>query len=111
MTLDDFRAMVLALPGAEESAHHGHPDFRLNGRIFATLGAGTGRPMVKLAPEVQEMLMEAEPGVLIPAAGAWGRGGATHIDLARADEPLVRDLLARAHALVSAMPPARPRKR
>jgi hypothetical protein len=111
MTPDAFRALALALPDAEQGSHMGSVDFRVNGRIFATSGAGTGRPVVKLPPEVQEMLMAAEPDVLAPASGAWGRAGSTHIALDRADAALVRDLLARAHAHVCAKPPGRPRRK
>ena len=84
---EDFRRIALAFPGAEERAHMGHPDFRVGGKIFATLHApekGTGAVM--LLPEQQELAMEAEPDAFSPAAGAWGRGGSTVGD-ARAGFP------------------------
>jgi hypothetical protein len=91
---DDFRRIALAFPGAEERAHMGQPDFRLGGKIFATLHApekGTGAVM--LFPEQQELAMEAEPAAFTPAAGAWGRGGSTMVSLARvSDEWLERVL-------------------
>jgi hypothetical protein len=91
---DDFRRIALSFPGAEEKAHMGHPDFRVGGRIFATLhapGAEWGAAM--LMPEQQELAMEAEPEAFRPAAGAWGRGGATQIRLdAVSDEWLARAL-------------------
>lgn len=81
-TADDLRRLALAFPGAEEKAHMGHPDFRVGGRIFATLQApGSDTGMVSLHPEQQEMAMEAEPEAFIPAAGAWGRGGSTLVTL------------------------------
>ncbi len=79
---DDFRRIALSFPGAEEKAHMGHPDFRVGGKIFATLHAGgpdTGAVM--LLPEQQELAMDAEPGAFKPAAGAWGRGGSTVVEL------------------------------
>jgi hypothetical protein len=79
---DDFRRHALAFPGAEERAHMGHPDFRVGGKIFATLHApekGTGAVM--LFPEQQELAMAAEPAAFSPAAGAWGRGGSTIVSL------------------------------
>jgi hypothetical protein len=79
---DDFRRIALSFPGAEEKAHMGHPDFRVGGRIFATLHAaekGTGAVM--LTPEQQELALEAEPEAFAPAAGAWGRGGSTVVRL------------------------------
>jgi hypothetical protein len=75
---DDFRHTALAFPGAEERAHMGHPDFRAGGKIFATLGSpGDGWAMVQLLAEQQELAMAAEPDSFRPAAGAWGRAGAT----------------------------------
>lgn len=110
MDVEAFRRLALALPSAEERAHLGNPDFRINGKIFATLGGSTGRPVVKLTPEEQALLMEAEPGLFVPASGAWGRNGSTHIVIERADETTVRDALERAHRNVST-PRKRPSKR
>jgi hypothetical protein len=81
MTADDFREMALAHPGAEERAHMGHPDFRANGRIFATLQADEAIGMVKLTPDEQAALMREHPDVFTPAAGAWGRQGCTLVRL------------------------------
>ena len=81
-SVDDFRRIALSFPGAEERAHMGHPDFRVGGKIFATLhGAGTGTGTVMLLPEQQELAMDAEPNAFKPAAGAWGRGGSTVVAL------------------------------
>ena len=89
---DDFRRIALAFPGAEERAHMGHPDFRVGGKIFATLhGAGKGTGAVMLLPEQQELAMAAEPEAFSPAAGAWGRGGSTLVELEKvSDEWLER---------------------
>ena len=91
---DDFRRLALAFTGAEEMAHMGHPDFRVNGKIFATLhGAGKGTGAVMLLPEQQELAMAAEPNAFSPAAGAWGRNGSTIVSLADvSDEWLERTL-------------------
>jgi hypothetical protein len=60
----------------------GHPDFRVRGKIFATLGyPNKGWGMVKLTPEQQERFVQAEPDVFVPAAGAWGSRGATAVRL------------------------------
>ncbi len=94
-TPEDFRRLALALPGAEERSHMGHPDFRVGGgRIFATLGApDEAFGMVTLLPEQQALAMDAEPGAFKPAAGAWGRGGSTLVTLAAvSDEWLERTL-------------------
>lgn len=91
---EDFRRRALALPGAEERAHVGHPDFRVGGRIFATLGApNADHGMVALLPEQQDLAIAAEPDAFKPAAGAWGRGGSTLVRLdAVSDEWLERTL-------------------
>ncbi len=79
---DDFRRIALSFPGAEEKAHMGHPDFRVGGKIFASLhGPEKGTGAVMLLPEQQELAMEAEPDAFSPAAGAWGRGGSTVVSL------------------------------
>jgi len=81
-TPDDFRRIALSFSGAEEKAHMNHPDFRVGGKIFATLGSPDGRHgMVGLLPEQQELAIEAEPDAFRPAAGAWGRGGSTLVVL------------------------------
>jgi hypothetical protein len=79
--------MALSLPEASESAHMNHPDFRVGGRIFATLGhPDDGWGMVKLTPEQQRQFVKSEPDVFVPVKGGWGRGGATNVDLAKATE-------------------------
>jgi hypothetical protein len=82
MTAADFRKLALALPAAEERAHMDHPDFRVGGKIFATLGYPDKTcGMVKLSPEEQHYFSKAEPEVFIPVKGAWGRRGATTVHL------------------------------
>jgi len=86
MTPEDFRRIALSLEGTEESSHMGQPDFRVSGRIFATLAAqkqGYGNLM--LSPEQQATFVEELPDVFIPIPGGWGRMGATHIVLAKAN--------------------------
>jgi hypothetical protein len=79
---DDFRRIALSFPGAEERAHMNHPDFRVGGKIFATLGSPDAEHgMVSLLPEQQELAIAAEPEAFRPAAGAWGRGGSTLVRL------------------------------
>ena len=91
-TPDDFRRLALALPGAEEQSHMNHPDFRVGGRIFATLASPSEEyGMVALLPEQQELAIDAEPAAFKLAAGAWGRGGSTLVVLAQvSDEWLER---------------------
>ena len=87
MIAADFRRIALSLEGAEEGSHMGAVDFRVGGRIFATLAAvehGYGNLM--LTPEHQEAFVAERPDLFLPIAGGWGRGGATHIRLAPADE-------------------------
>lgn len=82
MKADDFRRLALSLPAATEGAHMGHPDFRVGGKIFATLSyPDPSWAMVKLTPEQQEAFVSADPDVFAPVKGAWGRGGATTVNL------------------------------
>ena len=90
MDVEDFRRIALSLPGAEESSHMGAPDFRVGGRIFATLASqrqGYGNLMLGL--EQQAAFVEDAPDVFVPIAGGWGRMGATHIRLAAANEDVL----------------------
>jgi hypothetical protein len=94
MTVDDFRRIALSLEGAEESSHMGQPDFRVGGRIFATLtAAAQGYGNLMLTPEQQATFVEELPEVFIPIAGGWGRNGATHIRLAAANEDVLEGAL------------------
>jgi hypothetical protein len=97
MTADGFRKLALALPEAEERAHMGHPDFRVGGKIFATLGYPDGGwGMVKLTPEQQDGFIDADPKAFAPVKGAWGRGGATNVNLKAAKSTLLKAALAAA---------------
>ena len=94
MDAQDFRRIALSLPGAEESSHMGAPDFRVGGRIFATLASqrqGYGNLMLTL--EQQAAFVEDAPDVFVPIAGGWGRMGATHIRLAAANEDVLAGAL------------------
>jgi YjbR protein len=71
MQADDFRRMALALEGVIESAHMGHPDFRVGNRIFATLHTGDRFGMVTLTPEQQRECIDEHPEMFTPEAGAW----------------------------------------
>jgi hypothetical protein len=107
MTADDFRDIALSHPGAEERAHMGHPDFRANGRIFATLQADERTGMVKVAPDIQAVLVREHPKVFTPAAGAWGRQGCTLVALAAATRRVLRPAVALAYEGAVARPPRR----
>jgi hypothetical protein len=94
VTADDFRQLALTLPEAVEDEHMGHPDFRVRGKIFATLGfAGDDWGMVKLTPEQQTEFVRDEPSVFQPVKGGWGRRGATKVNLPEALEVTVREAL------------------
>ena len=91
MTSDEFRTMALEIPTAVEQSHMNHPDFRVTGKIFASLGAPDANwGMVKLTPEQQRGFIEKAPEVFKPCSGAWGHAGATNVYLASAKASLVR---------------------
>ena len=87
MTANQFRKLALKLPEAVESSHMNHPDFRVRGKIFATLGPSEAWGMVKLTPDQQKEQVRAHPESLTPVKGGWGRKGATQVMLetAKAD--------------------------
>ena len=90
MNVADFRRIALSLPGAEESSHMGQPDFRVDGRIFATLAsAKQGYGNLMLTIEQQTAFVEEMPEVFLPIPGGWGRMGMTHIRLAEASEDVL----------------------
>ena len=94
MNTDDFHRIALSLEGAEASSHMGNPDFRVGGRIFATLAsAAQGYGNLMLTPEQQAMFVEEMPEVFVPIAGGWGRMGMTHIRLAAANEDVLTGAL------------------
>jgi hypothetical protein len=94
MDAEDFRRIALSLEGAEEGSHMGNADFRVGGRIFATLAsADQGYGNLMLTPEQQEAFVEELPEVFVPIAGGWGRMGMTHIRLAVANEDLLAGAL------------------
>jgi hypothetical protein len=95
MTTRDFRELALALPGTEEREHMDHPDFRVAGKIFATLGyPSAGWAMVKLTPAQQQLYTVAHPKAFITIKGTWGARGATNVHLRGAGRKLVRQALA-----------------
>jgi hypothetical protein len=99
MIADDFRRLALAMPGVVEGDHNKHPDFRVGGKIFATLGYPDSRwAMVKLRPEQQSAMIEETPDAFSPASGAWGRRGSTIMLLERADEQSARSAIEMAWA-------------
>ncbi len=85
ITPDEFRSIALSFPETEERSHMQHPDFRIGGKIFATIGPDETWGMAKLTRDQQQELIERSPKVFRPASGKWGEGGATQILLANAD--------------------------
>lgn len=94
MNAKDFRQIALSLEGAEEGSHHGQADFRVGGKIFATLAAEKqGYGNLLLTPEQQAAFVEELPEVFLPIHGGWGRNGATHVRLAVVTEDVLEDAL------------------
>jgi hypothetical protein len=91
VTPDEYRRIALSLPGAQESSHMNHPDFRVGGKIFATLWKGNG--VVLLTKEQQNSLMISRPEVFTPVKGGWGERGSTTVHLEVADKKLIRTAL------------------
>lgn len=93
MTATDFRRLALGMDGAAEASHMNHPDFRVNGKIFATIHEDRVHGMVKLTPEQQERFIREYPAMFHPAAGAWGRQGSTMVSFAHGNEEVVGEAM------------------
>jgi len=99
MTANEFRKMALSLPEATEESHMDHPDFRISGKIFATLGyPNKSYGMVKLTPKQQALFVESDPEAFMPVKGAWGRQGGTNVYLRAVKKESLRKALESAWA-------------
>jgi hypothetical protein len=106
MTPQQFRKIALSLPDTIESQHIRHPDFRVGGKIFATLGAPNDEfGMVKLSPEQQRAFCNADANAFQPCNGAWGRQGCTYVKLAAVKTAVARSALVLAHENVATLQP------
>jgi hypothetical protein len=101
VTSAQWRKLACALPEAEEKSHFEQPDFRVRNKIFAGLSPDGKRGTLKCTPEFQAMLIDAKPDVFVPAAGAWGRKGWTHVVLAMLELARAPELLREAWRLVA----------
>src|SRR5262245_20138453 len=105
MSSEDFRTVALKMPGAVEAEHMNHPDFRVNGRIFASLGyPDDAWGMVKLTPDQQRAFVQKSPGAFKPCNGAWGERGATNVHLASAKPGVLSEALEAAYQNVQSPP-------
>ncbi|HYR85209.1 MAG TPA: MmcQ/YjbR family DNA-binding protein [Terriglobia bacterium] len=111
MKSEDFRRIALGMETAIESAHMGHPDFRANGRIFATIHADHKWGMVKLTPDQQQKFVREDPATFVPENGAWGRAGCTKVRLDSVDEDTLGEAMTLAwrNSRTKPTPPSRKR--
>lgn len=94
MTPDMFRKLALELPGASEGAHMGHADFRVGGKIFATLGYPSMQyAVILLSPAEQTAYVKADPATFAPVKGGWGRRGSTTVRLKAAQRVRIASAL------------------
>ena len=112
MTPEAFRIMALQLPDVSEGAHMNHPDFRVCGRVFATLGYPSDEfAAIMLTPEEQAEFVKEGSGAFVPVKGGWGSKGSTNVRLNRASPELVKRALEAAWARKSSAPAPRRRAR
>ena len=96
-----FGALALSFPEAIQGSHFDATDFRVGGRIFATLRPKDGRAVLKLSPDQQRLLLETSDDIFEPVPGSWGQKGWTNVVLANADEETVRHAMAMAWRTVA----------
>ena len=111
MTANDFRRIALGMDGATEGAHMGHPDFRVNGRIFATIHPDPKWAMVSLTPDQQLRFVRDASGIFVPEKGAWGLQGSTAVHLESVDEETLGEAMTLARQNAMAKGPVRPRRK
>jgi len=111
LTEKAFRRIALGLAGALEHEHMRHPDFRANGRIFATLHGDGATGMVKLTPDQQRRFVRDQPMAFAPENGAWGLQGCTRVTLRCVDEETLGDAITLAWQNSAVKPVSRKRKR
>ncbi len=90
MSPDAFRSIALSMPESVEGSHGGHPDFRVGGKVFASLWDDDEHGMVKLTPEQQLDYIDAHPDTFAPVNGAWGIRGCTRVTLKAAKVSILR---------------------
>ena len=110
LTEDDFRQLALSLPDTIEASHMGHADFRVGGKIFATLPK-KGLGMVKLPPADQARLIDPETETFMPAAGAWGRQGCTIVKLKQVKKSVLAQAMSKAWEHATSGPKTQKAKR
>jgi hypothetical protein len=108
MNATSFRRLALSFEAAVEGAHMSHPDFRVNGRIFATIQPGERTGMVKVSPDEQARLVRDHPTMFVPESGAWGRQGCTRVQLAEADPDVIGEAMTLAWQLAMRTPARKP---
>ena len=97
MTTEQFREMALSFPEAVEAAHMGHPDFRVGGKIFATLGyPNDTRAVLVLLPDEQKEVISQHPEMFEPVPGGWGRHGSTQVLLTQITRPVLKAAMKKA---------------
>src|SRR5215510_10799256 len=106
----DFRKIALRLQDAIEGEHMAHPDFRVNGRIFATLHPDGQQGMVKVTLDQQRDFIHQYPATFTPASGAWGRQGCTMVQLSAVDEETLGEAMTLAWQLAVTSVKAKPQK-
>jgi hypothetical protein len=101
VTRAQFTKVALSLPETLQASHFGKPDFRVKGKIFGGLDHTEPRASLKLAKELQAVLVGSRPQAFVPAAGAWGDAGWTMVELGHVALPELRELVAHAWQLIA----------
>lgn len=97
-----FRRLALAFPDTEEKPHFDIPSFRHQGKIFATYWIRENKAMLKLSPVQQSVFCSFDKQVFFPASGAWGKQGATMVELKLVRKDMFKDALSLAYQGVTA---------
>jgi hypothetical protein len=108
VTLKDFVKLALSFPDASEQPHFHLRSFRYGKRIFSTLWEKENKAMIKLPAIEQSVFCAFDERVFYPVPGAWGKAGATFVNLANVRKDMLRDALSVAYGVLTVAKPKIP---
>ena len=93
VNLKFFRSLALSFPDTEELPHFHLISFRFKKKIFATYWEKENRAMLKLNLVDQSVFCGPDKTIFFPVPGAWGKQGATFVELKKVRKDVFKDAL------------------
>ena len=89
--IDIFRTLALSFPDTAELLHFEKTSFRVKNKIFATYWEKEDRAMLLLPIIEQSVFCSYDTSVFFPVPGAWGKKGATLVELKKVRKDIFKD--------------------